>query len=68
MPAWRAENGGIGYIHSKGLIALCTLGVAKDSHASIGTRATAAKDMVSDKLDENRHAVSPSSGSSPCPP
>ncbi|CAF9921230.1 MAG: Glucose-repressible protein [Heterodermia speciosa] len=30
--------------------------VAKDSHASIGTRATAAKDMVSDKLDENRHA------------
>ncbi|KAL8785631.1 MAG: hypothetical protein Q9195_008551 [Heterodermia aff. obscurata] len=43
-------------INSKGLNFLCTLGVAKDSNASIGTRATAAKDMVSDKIDEHQHA------------
>ena len=29
--------------------------VAKDSNASIGTRATAAKDALSDKVDENAH-------------
>ena len=49
-----------GLDYSKALNVFCLLGVAKDSHASIGTRATAAKDMVSDKLDENRHAVSSS--------
>ena len=32
--------------------------VAKDSNASLGTRATAAKDAMSDKMDEHRHAVS----------
>ncbi|KAG7005181.1 hypothetical protein G7Y79_00021g050480 [Physcia stellaris] len=31
--------------------------VAKDSHASIGTRATAAKDMLGDKMDEHRHGT-----------
>lgn len=51
MGEWR-------YIFSKRLIGVFTPGVAKDSHASIGTRATAAKDMMGDKLDENRHAVS----------
>jgi hypothetical protein len=31
--------------------------VAKDSDASLGTRATAAKDAVSDKVDETGHGV-----------
>jgi hypothetical protein len=31
--------------------------VAKDSDASLGTRATAAKDAVSDKVDESGHSV-----------
>jgi len=29
--------------------------VAKDSNASLGTRATAAKDAVGDKVDEQKH-------------
>ncbi|KZZ96507.1 glucose repressible protein Grg1 [Moelleriella libera RCEF 2490] len=29
--------------------------VAKDSDASVGTRASAAKDAVGDKLDETKH-------------
>ena len=29
--------------------------VAKDSHASVNTRATAAKDAVSDKIDQKKH-------------
>ena len=33
-------------------------GVAKDSNVDIGTRATAAKDMLGDKMDERKHAVS----------
>ncbi|RMZ86011.1 hypothetical protein DV737_g182, partial [Chaetothyriales sp. CBS 132003] len=32
--------------------------VAKDSNASLGTRATAAKDAISDKFDENKSAAS----------
>ena len=35
-----------------------TSGVAKDSDASLGTRASAAKDAVGDKLDESGHSVS----------
>ena len=31
------------------------LDVAKDNDASIGTRASAAKDMVGDKFDEQKH-------------
>lgn len=31
--------------------------VAKDSDASLGTRATAAKDAVGDKFDEEKHSV-----------
>lgn len=31
--------------------------VAKDSDASLGTRASAAKDAASDKLDESKHGV-----------
>ncbi|PWN38722.1 hypothetical protein IE81DRAFT_327205 [Ceraceosorus guamensis] len=30
-------------------------GVAKDSNASLGNRAEAAKDYVSDKIDQNKH-------------
>lgn len=30
-------------------------GVAKDSNASLGNRAEAAKDFVSDKVDQNKH-------------
>ena len=33
------------------------LGVAKDSDASLGTRATAAKDAVGDKVDEEKNSV-----------
>ena len=32
--------------------------VAKDDNASIGTRASAAKDAVGDKADETKHSVS----------
>ncbi|KIW98425.1 uncharacterized protein Z519_00085 [Cladophialophora bantiana CBS 173.52] len=32
--------------------------VAKDSDASLGTRASAAKDAASDKLDESKHSAS----------
>ncbi|KAL8832748.1 MAG: hypothetical protein Q9191_000085 [Dirinaria sp. TL-2023a] len=32
--------------------------VAKDSDASLGTRAEAAKDAVGDKIDEQKHDVS----------
>lgn len=32
--------------------------VAKDSDASLGTRATAAKDAAGDKVDETKHSVS----------
>ncbi|KAI4186576.1 MAG: hypothetical protein L6R41_003392 [Letrouitia leprolyta] len=32
--------------------------VAKDNDASLGTRASAAKDAASDKLDETKHDVS----------
>lgn len=32
--------------------------VAKDSDASLSTRATAAKDAAGDKLDESKHSVS----------
>ncbi|MCJ1226980.1 Glucose-repressible protein [Toensbergia leucococca] len=32
--------------------------VAKDSQASLSTRATAAKDMVGDKIDEQKHNTS----------
>ncbi|KAI1438344.1 glucose-repressible gene protein [Xylaria sp. CBS 124048] len=32
--------------------------VAKDSDASIGTRASAAKDAVGDKIDEQKHDTS----------
>ncbi|KAL8947159.1 MAG: hypothetical protein Q9222_006528 [Ikaeria aurantiellina] len=31
--------------------------VAKDNDASIGTRATAAKDAVGDKVDEQKHST-----------
>ena len=31
--------------------------VAKDSDASLGTRASAAKDAASDKIDESGHSV-----------
>lgn len=31
--------------------------VAKDSDASLGTRASAAKDAAGDKLDESKHSV-----------
>ena len=34
------------------------LDVAKDSDASLGTRASAGKDAVSDKLSEEKHDVS----------
>ncbi|KAL8737416.1 MAG: hypothetical protein Q9181_001695 [Wetmoreana brouardii] len=34
------------------------LEVAKDSNADIGTRATAAKDAVGDKVDEKKHDTS----------
>lgn len=34
------------------------IGVAKDSHVPIGTRARAAKDAMGDKMDESRHGVS----------
>ena len=34
------------------------VGVAKDSNVSTGTRLTAAKDMVGDKIDESKHDVS----------
>ncbi|CEH14691.1 Glucose-repressible protein Grg1 [Ceraceosorus bombacis] len=30
-------------------------GVAKDSNASLGNRAEAAKDYVGDKIDQNKH-------------
>ena len=33
------------------------LGVAKDSDASLGTRASAAKDAVGDKVDEEKNSV-----------
>lgn len=32
--------------------------VAKDSDASLGTRATAAKDAAGDKVDETKHSAS----------
>lgn len=32
--------------------------VAKDSDASLGTRAQAAKDAAGDKVDESKHSVS----------
>ncbi|KIW75437.1 hypothetical protein Z517_10178 [Fonsecaea pedrosoi CBS 271.37] len=35
--------------------------VAKDSDASLGTRASAAKDAVGDKIDESKNSVCPSS-------
>ncbi|EXJ75580.1 uncharacterized protein A1O5_00086 [Cladophialophora psammophila CBS 110553] len=40
--------------------------VAKDSDASLGTRASAAKDAASDKLDESKHSVCPLLLSPPC--
>lgn len=32
--------------------------VAKDSNASLGTRAEAAKDAIGDKMDESKHGAS----------
>ncbi|KAI4127899.1 MAG: hypothetical protein LQ338_002984 [Usnochroma carphineum] len=33
--------------------------VAKDSNAGVGTRVSAAKDAVGDKMDEQKHEVGP---------
>ena len=38
-------------------IANSLLAVAKDSNASVGTRAEAAKDAAGDKVDETKHSV-----------
>ncbi len=38
---------------------MCEKGVAKDNNASLGDRATAAKDAMGDKMDETSHDVSP---------
>lgn len=36
---------------------LSALDVAKDNNASLGTRASAAKDALGDKVDEQKHEV-----------
>jgi len=45
------------YVHTYLLTDFKTQDVAKDGNASLNTRATAAKDMVGDKVDEKKHKV-----------